>query len=48
MEYLGQFTEWQDADYKIKRYTEGRYWSFPINLHTFEEIDGHPGTTAEF
>jgi UDP-galactopyranose mutase len=48
VEYLGKFTQWQDADYKIKSYTEGRYWSFPINLHTFEEIVGHPATTEEF
>jgi UDP-galactopyranose mutase len=48
VDYLGKFTEWQDADYKIKSYTEGRYWSFPINLHTFEEIVGHPATTEEF
>ena len=48
VEYLSKFTEWQDADYKIKSYTEGRYWTFPINLHTFEEIVGHPATTEEF
>lgn len=46
--YLGRFTAWRDAEYKIKSFTEGRHWSFPINLHTFEEIIGRHATTAEF
>ena len=46
--YLSQFTQWREADYIIKSYTEGRYWSFPINLNTFEELLGRPSTSEEF
>jgi UDP-galactopyranose mutase len=46
-EYLSQFTEWHPVDYKIKSHTSGRYWSFPINLNTFEEILGRPSTSEE-
>jgi len=48
VDYLSRFTSWQDADYRIKSYTDGRYWSFPVNLNTFEELTGHAATTAEF
>jgi UDP-galactopyranose mutase len=48
VEYLSRFTEWHPVDYKIKSYTAGRYWSFPINLNTFEEWIGRPSTTEEF
>lgn len=34
--------------YTIKSFTAGRYWSFPVNLNTFEELTGHPATEAEF
>jgi UDP-galactopyranose mutase len=47
-EYLTHFTEWHPVDYTIKSYSEGRYWSFPVNLNTFEELIGHPATTEEF
>jgi len=47
-EYLSQFTEWHPVDYKIKSFSEGRYWSFPVNLNTFEELIGRPATTEEF
>jgi UDP-galactopyranose mutase len=46
-EYLSQFTEWQPVDYQIKSLTGGRYWSFPINLNTFEELLGRPSSTEE-
>lgn len=46
-EYLSQFTEWHPVDYQIKSYSDGRYWSFPINLNTFEELVGHPATSEE-
>jgi len=46
-EYLGQFTEWRPVDYKIKSFTGGRYWSFPINLNTFEEMLGRASCTEE-
>lgn len=48
VDYLSKFTGWLDADYKIKSFTDGRYWSFPVNLNTFEELVGHPATTADF
>lgn len=35
-------------NYTIKSHTRGRYWSFPINLNTFEEFIGRPATTSEF
>jgi UDP-galactopyranose mutase len=48
VDYLSKFTGWLDADYKIKSFTDGRYWSFPVNLNTFEELVGHSATTADF
>jgi UDP-galactopyranose mutase len=45
--YLSLFTEWHPVDYKIKSHTEGRYWSFPINLNTFEEMIGCSSTSEE-
>ncbi len=47
-DYLSQFTEWHPVDYKILSYSDGRYWNFPINLNTFEQLIGRPGTSAEF
>ncbi|MDL5050029.1 NAD(P)-binding protein, partial [Oscillatoria amoena NRMC-F 0135] len=38
IDYLSQFTQWHGVEYRIKSYTDGRYWSFPINLATFEEL----------
>lgn len=48
VDYLSGFTAWKDADYRIKSYTDGRYWSFPVNLNTFEELIGRTSTTEEF
>jgi UDP-galactopyranose mutase len=47
VEYLGQFTEWHPVDYKILCHVDGRYWQFPINLNTFEQLIGRPSTTEE-
>jgi UDP-galactopyranose mutase len=47
IDYLSQFTEWHAVDYKILSWTAGRYWQFPINLNTFEQIVGHPATSEE-
>mgnify|MGYP000482025164 CR=1 FL=1 len=47
VEYLGQFTEWHPVDYKILSWAEGRYWQFPINLNTFEQLLGRPSTPEE-
>ncbi len=46
--YLDQFTQWRPANYFVKSFTEGRFWSFPINLNTFEEFLGRPSTSEEF
>ena len=47
VEYLSQFTEWHRVDYKILSWTHGRYWQFPINLNTFEQLLERPSTTEE-
>jgi UDP-galactopyranose mutase len=47
LEYLSQFTEWHRVEYKILSWTHGRFWQFPINLNTFEQLVGRPSTTAE-
>jgi UDP-galactopyranose mutase len=46
-DYLSEFTEWHPVDYKILSHTEGRYWNFPINLNTFEQIIGREATSEE-
>lgn len=46
-EYLSQFTEWRPVDYTILSHTEDRYWNFPINLNTFEQIIGRASTSEE-
>src|SRR5258708_32724717 len=46
-EYLSQFTEWHAVEYKILSWTNGRYWQFPINLNTFEQIIGRPSPSEE-
>jgi UDP-galactopyranose mutase len=48
VDYLSRFTAWHDVAYTIKSFARGRYWSFPINLNTFEEYLGRPATHAEF
>jgi len=47
VQYLSQFTEWRPVEYKILSWTGGRYWQFPINLNTFEQLLGRPSSTAE-
>ncbi len=39
--------EWHAVEYKILSWTEGRFWQFPINLNTFEQIIGRPSTPEE-
>ncbi|MGL4401756.1 MAG: UDP-galactopyranose/dTDP-fucopyranose mutase family protein [Luteolibacter sp.] len=48
VEYLSAFTDWHEVAYTIKSHTRGRYWSFPINLNTFEEFLGRESSTTEF
>jgi UDP-galactopyranose mutase len=45
--YLNQFTAWLPVQYKILSWIEGRFWPFPINLNTFEQLLGHPSTPEE-
>ena len=46
--YLSRFTEWHPVAYRILSHTDGKYWNFPINLNTFEQLVGRSSTTAEF
>ncbi len=48
VDYLSRFTEWHAVDYTIKSFTRGRYWSFPVNLNTFEEYLGRSSSPEEF
>ena len=47
VEYLSQFTTWRPVDYEILSYTDQRYWRFPINLNTFEQLIGRSATSDE-
>ena len=47
-EYLSQFTEWRAVEYKILSHTGGRFWNFPINLNTFEQLLGRASSAEEF
>ncbi len=46
-EYLSQFTEWHPVDYRILSHTGGRFWSFPVNLTTFEQYLGRASSPEE-
>lgn len=48
VDYLSQFTEWRPVNYKVRSYTKGEYWSFPVNLATFEQLIGKSATEEEF
>lgn len=47
-EYLSQFTDWHLVRYKVQSFTAGRYWSFPVNLRTYEQLVGRDATEEEF
>ena len=47
VDYLSHFTEWHTVEYKILSWTHGRFWRFPINLNTFEQLIGRRSTTEE-
>ena len=47
IDYLSQFTQWREVEYKILSWTHGRFWHFPINLNTFEQLIGKPSTSEE-
>jgi UDP-galactopyranose mutase len=46
--YLSQFTDWHQVTYRVQSFSDGRYWSFPINLKTYEQLIGRSATEAEF
>ena len=48
VDYLSAFTEWHAVNYTLKSHTHGRYWSFPINLNTFEEYLGRSASSEQF
>jgi UDP-galactopyranose mutase len=48
LDYLSRFTEWRPANYQILSWTKSRYWRFPINLNTYEQLIGHSATETEF
>lgn len=48
VEYLSRFTEWIPAAYRVKASIDGRLWSFPINLATYEQLVRRPATEEEF
>ena len=47
IDYLSQFTDWHQVEYRILSHTGGRFWQFPINLNTFEQLLGRKSTSAE-
>ncbi|HWX15190.1 MAG TPA: UDP-galactopyranose mutase [Chthoniobacterales bacterium] len=47
VDYLSQFTDWREVEYKILSWTDGHFWYFPINLNTFEQLIGRPSTSEE-
>jgi UDP-galactopyranose mutase len=47
VDYLSQFTDWLPVEYKILSWTHGRFWQFPINLNTFEQLIGRSSTSEE-
>ena len=46
-DYLSRFTSWIPAEYTGRSFTGGKYWSFPINLRTYEQLVGHSSTPEE-
>ncbi len=48
VDYLSRFTAWHEVSYTIKSHTRGRFWSFPVNLNTFEEYLGRDSSPEEF
>lgn len=46
--YLSQFTSWRPVTYRVLSYADGKYWSFPINLNTYEQMVGRAATEEEF
>lgn len=47
LDYLSRFTEWISGNYRVQIFRDNRYWSFPINLKTFEQYIGRDSTSGE-
>jgi UDP-galactopyranose mutase len=45
--YLSRFTEWRPFSPRVLAWTDGRFWSFPINLATYEQLTGRAATPEE-
>jgi UDP-galactopyranose mutase len=48
VDYLSRFTGWRAANYQILSWTKSRFWRFPINLNTYEQLIGRGATEEEF
>lgn len=48
LDYLSRFTTWRPVNYQILSWTQQRYWKFPVNLNTFEQMIGRSSTEEEF
>ena len=48
LDYLSRFTGWRPVNYQILSWTRQRYWKFPVNLNTFEQMLGRPSNEEEF
>jgi UDP-galactopyranose mutase len=46
-EYLSRFTDWHEVTYRVRVFTRGRFWSFPVNLETFRQLTSNPSATEE-
>jgi UDP-galactopyranose mutase len=45
--YLSRFTEWHEVQYRVRVFTRGTYWSFPLNLETFRQLKNAPAATED-
>ena len=43
--FLDRFTAWREVTFRVMAWAEGRHWSFPINLRTFEQLLGRDSTS---
>ena len=48
LDYLSRFTTWRPVNYQILSWTQQRYWKFPVNLNTYEQMIGRSSTEEEF
>lgn len=45
--YLTSFTNWRHVQFRIMALARGTYWNHPIDLQTFSQFIGRPGTSDE-